>query len=194
MAAEFEKGAKIERMERNLDNPERALKQIGVMMVSESQTAFREQRLGDVAWQPRGKVNVMGIIADFAAGKKAPPARRFQTRPALQDTGRLAGSIAHRLVSSHVVEVGTNLPYAGVLHHGGEVESLPINQQVRDGLSRWLKGRGKEYREQLGWLLNEKFADQTIKMTVPKRPIVGITKQTIEDIRTTIGVKIMEAD
>lgn len=83
MTEEFEKGAKIERIESKLANPEVALRQVGALMVAESQRAFRDQKFGEKAWDARkGKINVFGIIADFYEGKKSPPARRFESRPA----------------------------------------------------------------------------------------------------------------
>jgi len=103
----FRKGAKMERFEKGLENPKAALTAIGVMMVAESQDAFQQQRHGSVEWPARSNPNVYGILADFAAGKSAPPARRFQDRPALIDTGRLRSSIAFR-VSGKSVTVGTD--------------------------------------------------------------------------------------
>ncbi len=192
MAREFERGAKIERWERKLENPTDALKQIGALMVAESQRAFKLQRFGREKWKERSTPNVFGIIADFHAGKKKPPARRFESRPALRDTGALARSIAFKLAGAKVVEVGSVLPYAGTLHHGGEVESKPITETVQTALWKWLKGPGKEHKSTLGWLLNKKFTGQKLTTTVPKRPIVGITKQTIADVREAVRVKIME--
>jgi len=194
MPAEFERGAKIERWERNLDRPEAALRQVGALMVAESQRSFRDQKFGEDTWQPRAPVNVFGIIADFAAGRKTPPQRRFESRPALRDTGRLSASIAWKLVGADVVEVGSSLPYAGVQHAGGEVESQTIDEKVRTALSAWLKGSGSKYRTRLGWILNRKFAGKKLKQKVPARHIVGITKQTIEDVKIAVGVRIMETD
>ena len=193
MAEEFDPGDKVRRIQRNLEQPTEALTQIGALMVAESQAAFRNQRHGKSEWDARSPVNTLGIIADFHAGKKAPPARRFESRPALRDTGRLAASIAFKLATADTVEVGSTLPYAAVHHHGGVSESQPINDQVRRLLGAWLKRKGKPYRKRLGWLLNKKFAGETIKTRVPKRPIVGITQQTMEDVREAVGVRIMEA-
>lgn len=194
MPAEFEPGAKLDRMRGNLDHPEAALRQIGALMVAESQQAFREQKHAGKAWDPRGKVNVFGIIADFYEGRQ-PPARRFERRPVLKDTGRLSASIAFQVLSGgQVVEVGTVLPYAAVHQHGGAVESRPINETVRSVLNEFLKGNGKKWRKQLGWLLNKKFAGKTIKGKVPARPFVGITKQTIDDVQEVVRVKILEAE
>ncbi len=187
----FKKGAKMERWERALANPTRTLKQIGAMMVSESQQAFQLQRLGRKKWQPRGEINTMGIISDFAFGKDTPPNRRFQTTPALKDTGRLMASIAFQVERDSVV-VGTNLPYAQVHHTGGEVESETITEDVQDRLRKWLKGDGAEYVSKLGFLLNKSMTGTKLAGTVPERPLVGITKQTRDDIREIIGIEIFD--
>lgn len=187
----FKKGAKIERWERNLDNPEAALKQIGALMVAESMAAFREQRFGKVAWKERGTPNVFGIIKDFHEGRE-PPQRRFESRPALMDTGRLARSIAFVVLSRDTVEVGSPLAYAVKHHRGGEVESEKITEKVQKALGEWLKDQGGDLRKRLGFLLNAKFRDQTLKMEVPARPIVGVTRSTIRDAKEAIGVRIFE--
>lgn len=187
----YKKGAKIARFERALQNPVRALKQIGALAVSESQAAFRAQRLGRDTWKPRAEVNRFGIIADFHAGKSEPPSRRFQTRPALRDTGRLASSIAFRVDHDSVV-IGSNLPYASVHHTGGEVESMPITEDVQSRLADWLKGQNSERRKQLGHLLNKNLTGTTLKMEVPERPIVALTDQLIADVREVVGVEIFE--
>ena len=186
----FKKGAKLERWEKALQNPKKALKQIGVLMVAESQASFRNQKHGSKKWEGRAPVNVYGIIADFSKGS-TPPARRFQTRPALKDTGRLSGSISYK-VSGSAVEVGTNLDYAGVHQFGGAIESEKITKPIQQALNKWLKPKDKGLKESLGWLLNKKFTGQTLKGKVPARQFVGITKQTIEDIREEVGVEIME--
>jgi hypothetical protein len=79
-----------------------------------------------------------------------------------------------------------------VLHRGGEVESKPITDQVRQALARWPKGGGSKYRARLGWLLNKKFAGKTLKQKVPARRIVGITPQTMRDVKEAVGVRILE--
>ena len=192
--ADVEKGAKIERIERSLETPTDALRQIGAIMVAESQEAFRQQRHGDSAWPPRRVPNVMGILQDFTDGKKAPPARRFEARPALRDTGALSRSIASRIVAADTVEVGTNDPKASLHHFGGKSTSKPITDKVRDALAAWLKGPGKPWRKALGWMLNKKFAGRVLTTSVPARPFVGITKQTIEDVHEACAVRILEAE
>ena len=165
------------------------------MMVGESQRAFKAQKFGGKKWEPRGKVNVYGILADFAMGRKEPPKRRFQDRPALRDTGRLSASIAFKLPNRFAVEVGTNLDYAAVHQEGGITKSAKITPDVRKALWAWLKKkRDKNLRKQLGWLLNKKFINKQLEGRVPKRPFVGITKETIKDVAEIVGVYIAEAD
>ena len=118
----FKPGAKLQRIEKKLDDPVVALNKIGIFMVAESQRAFKDQSHGDASWDERAPVNIFGIIADFAQGKKKPAARRFETRPALINTGQLRRSIAHNVIGN-AVEVGTNLDYAAVHQFGGETES-----------------------------------------------------------------------
>ncbi len=123
--ATFDLGSKLKGIEKLLANPKPILKQIGAVMLSESQDAFRNQGFEGSKWPARQSPNVFGIIADFHMGRRKPPARRFQDRPALMDTGRLRGSISFRVVDARSVEVGTNLPYAAPQHFGLEVESKP---------------------------------------------------------------------
>jgi phage gpG-like protein len=189
----FRKGDKVRRIERNLGGPKDALKQIGAMMVAESQQAFRRQRLTKKRWPARARINVFGIISDFAMGRKKPPGRRFDRRPALVDTGRLRASIAFRAVGSKIVEVGTNLPYAAAHQKGGEVESEQITEDVQKALYSWLRGAGKQHKKKLGWLLNKKFRGTRLSMRVPQRKFVGVTDRTRRDVKKIVGVYIMEA-
>lgn len=192
--AEFDRGDKIRGWEKRLDNPDKALKQIGALMVAESEYAFREQGMHDKRWPERAEVNVFGIIADLTLeGRNTPPKRRFDSRPALKDTGRLARSIAFRVVSTNAVEVGTNLEYAAVHNFGGTVESKPITETVQKKLAKWLRGKGAKYRDKLGFLLSEKMRGEKLEMDVPKRQFVGITKQTIQDVAEAVGAHIFGA-
>jgi len=192
--ASFDPGAKLERIRRAIANPERALKQVGVIMVAESQRAFRDQGFGSAQWAPRGVPNVFGILADFAAGKSEPPRRRFEPRPALQDTGRLAASIAFEVVGRDSVRVGSNLDYAEVMHRGGKIQSVMIDGRVRSELWRWLRRQPRAIKRQLGWLLNQRFKGKKLEHEVPARPFVGVTDRTIAAVKATIGVAIMEVE
>ena len=82
--------------------------------------------------------------------------------------------------------------YAAVHQTGGTAESKRLTTDVRKALWTWLKGKGSDYKTQLGWLLNKKFRDQTIKGEVPERPFIGITDRTREFVRRAVGVEIME--
>lgn len=191
--ATFKPGAKFKRWSVAVDDPRRALKQIGALIVSESQEAFKTQQLGKDKWDERGVPNVYGIIADFHMGKAAPPKRRFESTPALMDTGALKKSIAMRVVSRRVIAVGTKLPYAGVLHKGGPIKSLPITESVQELLQRWLEKKGSAWRDDLEWLLSPDWTGEQLEGEVSARPIVGITKRTIADVKKIVGVEIMEA-
>lgn len=190
--ATFDPGAKVRRIESKLESPATALRQIGALMVSESQRAFKAQAFGGKRWPPRSDVNLFGVLQDFALGRKKPPERRFQTRPALRDTGRLAQSIAFQLIGDSIVEVGTTVEYASVHQFGGQTKSVPITEALRKGLWSWLKRQGRELQRRIGWVLNRKFLGERLIGRVPKRPFVGITQTTRQNVRRAVGVEILE--
>lgn len=192
--AGFKKGAQIERWEKALANPEKALKVIGGVIVAESQEAFRESKHGDEAWEDTAPVSVYGIIADFAMGRSAPLQRHIERDKPLIDSGNLSRSVVPKVVSSSAVEVGSNLDYASTHQFGGPIESDTISSDVRTGLWKWLKKQNAELKSQLGWMLNKKFKGEKLEGEVPARPFVAITPQTIEDIREVVGVELMEVD
>lgn len=152
-----------------------ALKQIGATLTSSAQRRFRTQRFGENEWLPRAVPNIAGIISDLTAGS-TPPDRRFTSRPALSDTGRLRGSITWRLIDSKTVQVGSNLEYAGRAQFGGE-STLPITQQVKTGLADLIR-RGKDINGVLAALMNE----DSVTITVPARIYVGIDDDDERDI------------
>lgn len=196
MGATFNRGNKIRRMESALSNPKRALRQIGFIMVAQAEEAFRDQAWDGQPWPPRHVPNYFGVIRDFYEGRKEPPKRRWDPRPALRDTGALMRSVTHRIVGPDTVEVGSAKPYSKIQNEGGPIESLPINDRVRANLAAWLKKkrRNKDIQKQFGWLLNKKFRDKTLKSTAPKRQFLGLTKRTIEDIKDIVGVEVFEVD
>ena len=185
---QFNPGNLYRKWVKNAEEPTKALKQIGVMLRAESQGAFKAQAYGGKAWDARaGKINVYGIIADFAAGKRKPPDRRFDDRPALTDTGALKRSIAWEVVGSDTVQVGSNLPYGAVHQHGGAVESKTITADVQDRLAAWLLTKDDDTMiRKLGWLLHKRMTGTKLKGTVPARPFLGITKQGKDDIEEII--------
>lgn len=187
----FSAGAKIKRIKVSLAEPKVALTQIGILLVSESQKAFREQAWNDKAWKPRGSPNVMGIVADIDAGKK-PPKRRFDVRPALKDTGALSKSIAFEVMSSRSVRVGTTIGYGKVHQTGGKTKGPRITAKIQQGLWKWLKRQDKGVRAKLGWLLNRKFRGRRLETKVPKRQFLGLTKPMVKAVRKIIGIHVME--
>ena len=94
-------------------------------------------------------------------------------------------------------ELGNSLPtelHALAQRIGlGLVESEPITDDVRTLLLEWLRGPGKRYRRELGWLLNRKFRGQRLQGTVPQRKFIGITKRTRDYVRRAVGAEIAEA-
>lgn len=190
------------RLDRELRNPKRILKLVGLIYQRQAVDAFRDQALGGVPWLPRHVVNIAGAIEDLKQGPSIKE-RRFNDRPALIDRGSLLRSLSNRsqaisLVGLYEVEVGTRLPYAGLHQWGGE-SKIEITDAVRTNLAKYLKkmrrrrdklrakgtsnewmgvdGRLRLVREQMGWLLGPAAPDWlTIK--VPARPFLGMTPRT----------------
>ena len=77
----------------------RVMSGLGALALAYAQQAFDRQALGAEQWAARypkqqgAKVNVAGVVADFLEGKKNPPDRRFQDRPAGIDKGLLRRSL-----------------------------------------------------------------------------------------------------
>lgn len=184
----FEPGAKLQRWERNLANPEAALRAIGAIGVSGAQRAFRDQGFAGKPWRERAAPNVFGILADFAQGKKSPPKRRFERRPALRDTGALARSIVFRITGPDTVEWGSPMPYAAVHQKGGTAESVRITETLQEALGDWLKRRPKDLQKRLGWLLSPKLVGKTLKQRVPARPFLGISDEMHDEMRQAVRV------
>lgn len=206
-----------------LEDPRFVLTQIGALLVKQSQRAFREQRMGGVKWKDRGETgmnpNWPAIIADFASGKASPPERRFQDRPVLVDTGMLKKSVTFKLRGSDTVEVGSMLPYAGVLHAGGESKTKALTKAVQDRIQEWIdkkqgsarKARGKQWgvgttdkqmrsaakaaqggdrAKKLRWLLSPSLTGQQLTIRHPARPIVGVPADLAKEIEREVGVKV----
>ena len=198
MAAQFrysrQTGRVLLRIKKALENPAKLLKQIGYILLEDSQRAFDNQAFGEIKWPPRYPrqtslyANIAGIVRDFSMGKKRPPKRRFENRPAGLDTGVLRRSLQSAAkaigVSGYTVSVGSTVEHAGRFHAGG-ITRQPITQGIKDLLGKFLRTKfGKQYRPRLGWL----FSKKTLVTKLNPRPIVGITDkaemrivQTIQD-------------
>ena len=151
--AAFSEGDGLRRLREVLERPAIVLDQIGALIVKESGKAFRDERLGGVAWKPRRVPNVPGILKDAAMNASKPPDRRFKARPVLIDTGLLARSVTHHMAGPDVVEVcvgGVAKTYADVHQIGGASQTVPITEQVQNRLWAWIKsatGLGKIIRK-----------------------------------------------
>lgn len=168
----------LARVVRRLDNVEPLLKRMGLLMRSESGSAFDRQSFDGKAWEPcypgqaAPHVNVAGVLSDLNAGRN-PPKRRFQRSPANVDTNTLRRSLAFRVhAAGQSVEVGSWLEYAGRAHGGGTTDQ-PVTSQARRGLKMLLR-RKPELRPKLAFL----FHTDTLTTSVTARPFVGVTKQT----------------
>lgn len=182
----------ILRLRKALENPGKLLKQIGYILLEDSQRSFEDQRFGEIKWPPRypkqssPKVNIAGIVQDFTMGRTKPPARRFQDRPAGIDTGILRRSLQSGAravgVSGYTVTVGSTIPWAGKFHSGG-VSRQKITSGVKTLLAKFLRSKfGKQYRPRLGWL----FQRDTLVTRTNPRPIVGVTDKAEKRIIETI--------
>lgn len=185
---DFVEGDRFRTTERRLDDLTPLLRAIGVRMVRTSNKAFREQKLGKVAWRERSVPNLAGIVQDLKGGGQ-PKARRFQPRPALHDTGLLKKSITYRIAAQNAVEAGSALPYAGLHHKGGVSEAL-VPKELRVPLQDWFlstKANGKPLGR-IAWLIRALVkGDVTLRIAVPARPIVGLDDETRRDLLRIIA-------
>lgn len=175
-----------------LTGRKKLLQQIGILMVAESQAAFKAQAFGKYQWPKRGKINTAGILGDFAQGRNKPPKRRFERTPALIDTGALRQSIAFK-VTGQTVKVGSALRYASLHQSGGMSEGIAVTKDMQLRLGKWLKRQATDIRAKLGWLLGKKARSEKIKFKVPKRPFVGFTPKTKVTVQKALGVTISKA-
>ncbi len=141
MAGEFDEGDVLRAFGRNLADPSRAVRLLGLELASRAKRAFIDQRRGPFDWKPRANPNVPGILSDLRRGSN-PPERRFQDRPAGIDTGRLMADLSSaRAVTpagNDSVIVGSKLPYAGLIQFGGEVD-IPIDSSLKANIAAYLK-------------------------------------------------------
>ena len=159
-----------------IDDPgaERAvLTAVGLTIVGYSQLAFVRQAFGAEEWRARypfqkaPKLNIAGALADANAGRSFPLARRFDDRPAGTDTGELKMSIAHRIVASDTVEVGSSLDYATRFNFGG-TSTQKVSPKAKQQIAKWITKR-PDLADKLSPLL-DKDEHET---EVVGRPFVG---------------------
>lgn len=135
------------RLQGRIDRPEKLLKRFGALLVSDSQKAFKDQALGDIAWPARYPnqrdpfINIAWALKDFAAGRSKPLDRRFQNRPAGIDTGETMRATSFRLVGPTAVEVGNPMPWANAMQRGGIEGVIPITAEMKKRMGKWLKSQ-----------------------------------------------------
>lgn len=179
-----------------LANKRKLLKQIGAVMESVSQKAFLDQRLGSIAWEPRYPnqgdpfVNLAGALADFSSGRRMPKSRRFDRRPALFDTGALAGSIHSRIVGEDTVETGSTLDYASA-HQFGEETQQEVSNEAKRLIRAWIRTpRGRPYADRFQLMTKENTRFWTTQLVA--RPFVGVTPWGARTIQTIVEHSLKE--
>lgn len=197
---------KLNSLRQAVNHLEPLLKQIGALVTKECRRAFDFQRLGDIAWPERypgqeaPTLNIAGALADFIGGRMSPKPNRFEDRPALVDEGNRGGlkaTITWSVRDGNTVQVGTNKTYAK-LHQEGGISIQNYGKDTRERIANWLftkksksvrgylkkaprKGR-EGYVKHLGPLLTA----STHMQRVIRRPFIGVTDKTEEEIRRAV--------
>ena len=166
------------------------------LLESESQKAFRDQKLGDFAWPERYPsqedpfVNIAALV-NFTNEGGSIVSRFFDRRPALVGTGDLRNSISSKVEGS-LVTVGSAFDYAGI-HQWGGTSSQPVTDAAKktigafigeepDGKGGWkpkgrLGSRQKENREKYWAKLFPLLSKSELTTEVNQRPFLGITDE-----------------
>lgn len=216
----IDEGTRLRMLRTQLESPRFILEGIGSLLEAQTAAAFREEAMGKVRWKKRSETGMVpnwpAILAWFTKSAGTPPNRMFGDQHTLQGTGHLAGSFRSRVVSQDTVETGTTVPYASVLHAGGESETDRITKQVQDRIRNLIsKTAGRSIRArasakttpekkaaagkratlalQLQWLLHPNLTDEKKKITHPARPLVGVPEQLAADIEGLYGVAVGNA-
>lgn len=176
----------------DLRNPADALTGIGVLLVSVSQLAFQQQRLGTYIWPERypgqdgPTLNVAGAISDLNTGSFVKQ-RRLASRPVLQDVGLLKQSVNLQVIGTDRVRVGATGPataYAAK-HQLGLIDTVEIQPLARETLTKQRRkstGPMLEALRTLGFI----YSVDSITTKIVQRPFVGIPDETAEEIRELV--------
>src|SRR3989304_3386719 len=108
------------------------LESIGAYPVGLSHKSFAQQEWQGARWIARSVPNIPGIVRDLERAPSIQP-KRFESRPALVDTGDLSKSIHSRVIGSRAVEVFSTSPYAS-LHQDGGDWSMSISETAKKNL------------------------------------------------------------
>lgn len=188
--------AKVEYIVNPLDPPEEfaerlvdreaALEEIGALLLSEAQAAFRSGGWrGGTPWAPRSVPNVAGIIRDLAGGGQ-PKARRFSAGQVGVDTGRLRNDFDVRVDAEEgSVTLANFTPYADEFDRGGPGGPFPGAKNrgpIRQGLALFLRAN-PQHRGTLGWLFGVESWSYKEK---PARPVIEYTDAIARDVRDIV--------
>jgi len=205
----------LRRMQQSKEFQERIMKGLGALALASAQEAFDQQALGSEQWEERYpkqkgfKANIAGIVADFAAGKRNPPNRRFDARPAGIDTGNLRRSLTpSKALTTHgfKVTVGSTQQNASAVQFGGETRQQ-ITKTIVHLLADFMRRSRKRVKkakkvsqpitakdaaiQKLGFLFGlAKKGKPLITKSIP-RPYLGITPE-LEDKMISFIVETFE--
>tara|TARA_R100000808_G_scaffold6010_1_gene18028 strand:- start:8818 stop:9528 length:711 start_codon:yes stop_codon:yes gene_type:complete len=200
----------ITNLQKILQNPRIVLKQIGRLLVDQTQRAFRNQATpAGEKWKARYPnqdsqfLNVAGALSDFNSGRAEPKPIRFQNKPVLKNTGNLKNywnavtKENNQIEGKFKVVVGVTgkiAGYASRMQYGGESE-MDITPEGKSRLYLYLYPDGKRGRKtakretvtaRMGWMLN-KYKKPTKLMTdVVPRTFLDIVPTTERKINTLV--------
>ncbi len=153
------------------------LRSIGQQSVNDSKKAFTEQKFDGKSWIARAVPNLPGIVRDLTGGPSIQHTR-FESRPALVDSGWMRDSLNFRIVGKDSVEVYTEAEYAGLHMTGGPWKMLvPLvaKKNLKHILKQTRGQRSGPFWEHRGILSFLAIAD-SISGEVPPRPFMGLPK------------------
>ena len=190
----------LARLREELDDPKDVLKQIGILLVKQTQRAFTNQRSpGGKPWLERypgqkgPKLNVAGALSDFNKGATNLGSMRFKGRPALLNTGKLKSEWNSTIKSKYVVVVGTSkevAPYASKMQEG-IASTQDITSTGKKAIAAFIKEnkknkKGKAVSEQMGWMLNKYTKPTKLKTKPVARVFLEIVPETERGIKRKV--------
>lgn len=159
------------------------LLRVAARVREKARQAFDDQGRAGKAWAPRSVPNVAGLLEDAKNGATVKD-RRFETRPAGLDTGRLRNSIQTQIEEPSRIVVGSNLPYASTFAQGGP-SKITISETQRQNLERMAKKdrrlrgplNGKKIRKIIAGVVTE------LTIQLPPRPFLIVTDQDRQEFQ-----------
>lgn len=166
-------------------NPDKLLRGIGIYMMGVTKQAFRQQgRPGGPQWVDREVPNAAGILSDLRRGR-TPPARRWQGRPSNIDSNSLVNSISWSWKGKDSVEVGSWKPYASHAQSGG-VQSIPIDDSLRQALRRYIRYQRGQRRDQLRRRFSQALRAGVLVIDRLPRPYLMVLPQDVVRINQMV--------